>query len=92
MNNRLAYTFYNLNFRLTFLSRIFKTAAMKWKSVLILLSIALSIVLPPSFPLLSDHGATAAIGTLDVCHSAMPALSSNGDMPCVNECACRLYL
>ena len=31
-------------------------------------------------------GGLAEIGTLDVCHSATPALSSNGDMPCINEC------
>ena len=61
---------------------------MKWKALIVLLAIALSIVIPPSLPFLSDHGAMAAIGTLDVCHSAIPALSSNGDMPCVNECTC----
>jgi hypothetical protein len=62
---------------------------MKWQAFIVLLAIALSVVLPPSLPFLSDHGAMAAIGTLDVCHSAMPALSANGDMPCVNECSCR---
>jgi hypothetical protein len=62
---------------------------MKWQAFIVLLAIALSIVVPPSLPFLSDHSAMAAIGTLDVCHSATPALSSNGDMPCVNECACR---
>jgi len=61
---------------------------MKWHAVIVLLAIALSIVLPPSLPFLSDHGAMASIGTLDVCHAAFPAISSNGDMPCVNECAC----
>jgi hypothetical protein len=62
---------------------------MKWSALIVLFAIALSIVLPPSLPFLSDHGTMAAIGTLDVCHSATPALSSNGDMPCVNECPCR---
>lgn len=57
---------------------------MKWQALIVLLAIALSIVLPPSLPFLSDHGAMAAIGTLDVCHSATPALSSSGEMPCVN--------
>jgi len=60
---------------------------MKWQACIVLLAIALSIVLPPSLPFLSDRGAMAAIGTLDVCHSATPALSSNGDMPCLNHCA-----
>ncbi len=61
---------------------------MKWQALIVLLAIALGIVVPPSLPLLSDHGAMAAIGSLDVCHSATPALSSNGDMPCVHECPC----
>jgi hypothetical protein len=62
---------------------------MKWKAVLILLSITLGIIAPPSLPLMIDHGVKAEIGTLDVCRSATPALSSNGDMPCMNECPCR---
>jgi len=62
---------------------------MKWQSVIVLLSIALSITAPPSLHLMTDHGASASIGTLDVCNSATPALSSNGNIPCVNECACR---
>jgi hypothetical protein len=64
---------------------------MNWQAVIVLLAIALSIVVPPSLPFLSDHGAMAAIGTLDVCHSATSALSSNGDMPCMNECLCRYH-
>jgi hypothetical protein len=62
---------------------------MKWQALIVLLAIALSIIVPPSLPFLSDHGATTAIGALDVCHSAMPALSANGDMPCVSESLCR---
>lgn len=62
---------------------------MKWQTLIILLAIALSIIVPPSLPFLPDHGAMATIGTLDVCHSAMPALAANGDMPCVNEYPCR---
>lgn len=57
---------------------------MKWKALIVLLAIALSIVAPPSLPFLFDHGAIEAIETLDVCHSAIPALSSNGEMPWVN--------
>jgi hypothetical protein len=30
------------------------------------------------------------LGNLDVCHAATPALSSNGEMPCVNEVPCRI--
>lgn len=28
------------------------------------------------------------LGNLDVCHHAAPALSSQGDMPCVGSCTC----
>ncbi len=61
---------------------------MKWQAIIILAAIALSSVIPPSLPLLSYNGTQAAIGTLDVCHSAIPALSSSGEMPCVGECPC----
>lgn len=60
---------------------------MKWQALIVLLAIAFSIAVPPSLPFVSDRGAMAAIGTLDVCHSAAPALSSNGDIPCMGECA-----
>ena len=59
---------------------------MKLKAVIVLLALGLSIALPPSLSLLTAHNGQAAIVTLDVCHAATPALSSNGEMPCVNEC------
>jgi hypothetical protein len=59
---------------------------MKWQSIIVLLAIALSIVVPPTLPIMAAQGGQAEIGTLDVCHSATPALSSNGEMPCINEC------
>jgi hypothetical protein len=65
---------------------------MKWQALIVLLAIALSVVAPPSLPYLSDRGAMVTIVTLDVCHSATPALSSNNDMPCVNECPCQHLL
>lgn len=68
---------------------MYSVATMKWQALIVLTAIALSIAVPPSLPFLSDHGAVAAIGALDVCHSTTPALSSNGNMPCINECACR---
>jgi hypothetical protein len=58
---------------------------MKCQAAIILLAIVLSIVVPPSLPLTILHGGQAEIGTLDVCHSTTPALSSNGDMPCMSE-------
>jgi hypothetical protein len=63
---------------------------MKWNAVLVLLAIAVGIIVPPSLPMIIAHGGQASIGVLDVCHSATPALSSNGEMPCVSECPCRL--
>jgi hypothetical protein len=66
---------------------------MKLKAVIILLALGLSIALPPSLTLMTDRGEQATIGTLDVCHAATPALSSNGEMPCVIESTCYpLYL
>ncbi len=59
---------------------------MKWRAVIVLLAIAVGAILPPALPLLSDHGAQVSIGTLDVCHSSVPALASNGETPCVGEC------
>lgn len=57
--------------------------SMKWKTYIVLLAIALSTLAPPPLPLLSGQDAMAEIGMLDVCHSSVPALASNGDMPCV---------
>jgi hypothetical protein len=61
---------------------------MKWQAVVILFAIAVSIAVPPSLSLTVVHDKQAAIGVLDVCHSAAPALFSNGDMPGVGECSC----
>jgi hypothetical protein len=61
---------------------------MRWQAVIVLLAIVAGAIVPPSFSLTVGHG-DQAIGTLDLCHSGTPAISSNGDMPCVNECECR---
>jgi len=60
---------------------------MKWQAIFVLLTIALSIVVPPSLPLMVLHDGRAELGALDVCHAATPALSSNGDMPVINACS-----
>ncbi len=65
---------------------------MKWQALIILAAIVVSIIVPSSLPLLYTHDGQAAIGTLDVCHSATPAISSHGDMPFVNECPCQAPL
>ena len=62
---------------------------MKLQAVIVLLAIMLGIFIPPSMPLIVSHDGQSTIGVLDVCHPATPALSSNGDMPCLAECACR---
>jgi hypothetical protein len=58
---------------------------MRWQALAILVILVFGILLPPTLPFMSDHGAMAALVTLDVCHSATPALSSNGDMPFLNS-------
>jgi hypothetical protein len=79
---------YNYNFYIDKLFCSSYIANMKWQAIIILLAIALSIVVPSSLPFLSDQGAMAAIGTLDICHSSTPALSSTGDMPCISGSSC----
>lgn|SRR5574337_747652 len=79
----------NLNFTLTRPAKIPIVEPMKWKAALVLLAVLAGIVVPPSLPLLTAAGVEASLGTLDVCHSAAPALFAHGDMPCVNECLCR---
>jgi hypothetical protein len=59
---------------------------MRWCAVIVLLAITLSIIVPPTLTP-AGHGGQAVIGILDVCHTAIPALSSNGEMPCLNECS-----
>jgi hypothetical protein len=61
---------------------------MKWQAVIVLLAIALTIVMPPSFSFSCGHAGHAMIGTLDICHSATPALSSSGNMPYMQQCPC----
>ena len=57
---------------------------MRWQAIIVLLTITLSIVIPHPFPMAGSSGQTA-IGTLDVCHSGTPVLSSNNEISCVNE-------
>jgi hypothetical protein len=61
---------------------------MKSQAVIVLLAIALTIAIPPSFSLTCGDAGHAMIGTLDICHSATPALSSSGSMPCIQQCPC----
>ncbi len=62
---------------------------MRWQAVIILIALAFTIIVPPSFTLIVNHAGQPVLGALDVCHSAVPALSSNGHMPCLSECPCK---
>ncbi len=66
------------------------SSPMRWQAIIVLAVIAFSIVIPPSLPLMSHQDAQASIGTLDVCHSAVPALSSGGEMPYMGVGSCFL--
>jgi hypothetical protein len=59
--------------------------AMRWQSLIMLIAIAVSTAASPSLPLTIVCDREAMIGMLNVSNSVTPALSSNGDMPCVNE-------
>lgn len=61
---------------------------MKWQSVIVLLAIALTIAVPTSLFPTCSHAGHAMIGSLDICHSATPALSSSGSMPWIQESPC----
>ncbi len=59
---------------------------MKWQAVIVLAAISLAVLAPPSLPLMVASDGTERIGALDVCHSAVPAIAPNGEMPCINHC------
>jgi len=62
--------------------------AMRWQSLIVLMAIAVSAVASPSLPLTIAYDRESMIGVFNVCQSVTPVLSSNGDMPCVNERPC----
>lgn len=55
-----------------------------------LLIVLMFTVLAPlsSFSLIIVEKGRDLLVNLDVCNSAAPALSSNGEMPCVSVCSC----
>lgn len=66
---------------------------MKWVTVILLVVLAFTILAPLSpFSLIIDRQEQPLLGNLDVCNSATPALSSNGQMPCVNISTSQLPL
>jgi len=58
---------------------------MKWVSFILLVVLAFTVLAPLSpLSLIIDRQEQPLLGSLDVCNSATPALSANGEMPCVN--------
>ena len=63
-------------------------ASMRRLAILLLVVLAVTLVTPlSSFTLDIAGKGCDMLTTLDVCHSAAPALSSNGEMPCVHMTA-----
>ncbi len=61
---------------------------MKATASLLLILLACMALMPASpvlFVVDRDSGQT--VGTLDVCHSGVPAIATGGEMPCVAECS-----
>ncbi len=68
---------------------------MKWVTIILLVVLAFTVLAPISpLSLIIDRQEQPLLGNLDVCNSAAPALSSNGEMPCVsiNPSQLPLYL
>jgi hypothetical protein len=62
---------------------------MKWVSIILLVVLAFTVLAPlSSFSLTIVQKGSSFLDNLDVCHSAAPALSSSGEMPCVSVCPC----
>jgi len=58
---------------------------MRLAAAIILLSLAPGIIVPPVLDLTFGQDGMPGIGTIDVCHSSVPALASGGELPCVHE-------
>jgi len=62
---------------------------MRWVTFILLVVLAFTVLAPmTAFTLINLNDGRSFLGNLDVCHSAAPALSSNGEMPCVSACPC----
>jgi hypothetical protein len=59
---------------------------MKWWASVLLIILGWTILLPsaPAHVFLEQPG-HEVLSDVDVCHSAAPAVSTSGDMPCINE-------
>jgi len=62
---------------------------MKQLTYILLVVIAFTVFVPMTlFTLMIVNDGGSFLGNLDVCHSAAPALSSSGEMPCVTASIC----
>jgi hypothetical protein len=62
---------------------------MRLVTLILLVVLAFTVLAPmTSFTLISVNDGRSFLGNLDVCHAAAPALSSNGEMPCVSASPC----
>jgi hypothetical protein len=79
-------------FLLLYVDRIkiyFYTSIMKQVTCVLLVVIAFTVFVPMTlFTLTIVNNGGSFLGNLDVCHSASPALSLNGEMPCVTASIC----
>ena len=62
--------------------------AMRWQCLIVLMAITVSAVASPSLPPTIAYDRESMIEVLNVCHPVTLALSSNGDMPYMNEHRC----
>ncbi len=59
---------------------------MKAASTLLIIAFLCTALMPSSAALfLAGKDGQSAIGTIDVCHSSIPAIATGGEMPCENE-------
>jgi hypothetical protein len=73
---------------LTAFAKSITVLSMRSLSILLLIVFAVTLVTPLSSFSLDRTGKDCdMLSTLDVCNSAAPALSSNGEMPCVHMTA-----
>lgn len=61
---------------------------MKLQAIILVAAILLGIMAPPVLAGASVRDDAPAIGTLDLCSHAAPALSAGGEMPCVHTTPC----
>ncbi len=74
-----------MNFTLTGRGIFFIVISMKWLAVITLAAVSFTVLAPTSLPFMVTSDGTERIGALDVCHSTVPVVSSNEEMPCINS-------